>query len=426
MDKFFFIELFAGIGGVSQGFESHGGFEAIALTDVDLDSRDTYHENFTSTDYLVRDVRELTVGELRDATKGKNIHGVLGCPPCQGFSSLGKRDSTDERNRRIEDFLRIIRELHPNFFVFENVPSVMFNAIFRDFLSELNQAGYSIWSGILNAALYGLPQTRQRAIVIGIDKNLEVEPSPPPITHVGSNEVFDYASQRSVKPCSVEGFSALGFYPDTLRIETRQIAAGDAERLRQKSEEELAALCPVVTVEDALDDLPEPSRSQKEEPIPYGTEERQLTDYQIRMRAGSKGVSSHTRRTHKSENVAKWSQIRAGGNLAGKREDRYFSQAYGRLHPQGLARTITGGFLNPGCGRFLHYNEHRSITIREAARLHPKVRTVQYFTPCLYPSIYGYLHLLFDGIFVLYEFEIHPKKLHTIPTISLVEIPLPW
>ncbi len=365
MEKFFFIELFTGIGGVSQGFESHGGFEAIALTDVDLDSRDTYCENFSSADYLVGDVRELTVRELRDVAKGRHIHGVLGCPPCQGFSSAGKRDSTDERNRRIEDFLRIIRNLRPNFFVFENVPSVMLNAIFLAFVSELNQAGYSIWSGVLNAALYGLPQTRQRAIVIGIDKALEVSPSPPPITHVGSREVFDYASQRSVKPCSVEGFSALGFYPDTQRID-----AGDTERLRQKSEEELAALLPVVTVADALDDLPEASWSQKEEPIPYGTEERQLTDYQIRMRDGSKDVSSHTRRIHKSENIAKWSEIPAGGNLAsGEREQRYFSQAYGRLHPQGLARTITGGFLNPGCGRFLHYKEHRSITIREAARL---------------------------------------------------------
>jgi len=369
MENFFFIELFAGIGGVSQGFESHGGFEAIALTDVDLDSRDTYCENFPSADYLARDVRELTVEELWDAADGRMLHGIVGCPPCQGFSSLGKRDLTDDRNRRIEDFLRIIKKIQPYFFVFENVPIVMFNDIFQAFMSELNQAGYSIWSGVLNAALYGLPQTRQRAIAIGIDKALEVSPSPPPITHVGKSEVFDYASQRLVKPCSVEGFSALGFYPDTLRIETLQIAAGDAERLRQKSEEELAALYPVVTVKDALDDLPEPIRSQKEEPIPYGTEERQLTDYQIRMRDGSKGVSSHTRRIHKLENVAKWSQIPAGGNLAGKREDRYFSQAYGRLHPQGLARTITAGFLNPGCGRFLHYEEHRSITIREAARL---------------------------------------------------------
>lgn len=365
MEKFFFIELFAGIGGVSQGFESHGGFEAIALTDVDLDSRDTYCENFPSADYLARDVRELTVNELWDVADGKTIHGIVGCPPCQGFSSLGKRDSTDDRNRRIEDFLRIIRTIHPNFFVFENVPSVMFNALFQDFMSELNQAGYSIWSGVLNAALYGLPQTRQRAIVIGIDRALEVSPSPPPITHVGSREVFDYASQRSVKPCSLEGFSALGFYPDTLRI-----PASDAERLRKMPAEQLAELSPVVTVADALDDLPKAIWSQKEEPIPYEAEERQLTDYQRRMRTGSEGVFSHVRWGHRNASLQKWSNIPVGGNLAqGKREQRYFSQAYGRLHPQGLARTITCGFHNPGCGRFLHHKEIRSITVREAARL---------------------------------------------------------
>lgn len=365
MKRFFFIELFAGIGGITQGFESHGGFEAIALTDVDLDGRGTYCENFNNAVYLERDVRDLTARELLDVAGGKSIHGVVGCPPCQGFSAAGKRDSTDERNRIIEDFLRIVAELHPKFFVFENVPSIMLNAVFQSFISELSKANYSIWLGVLNAALYGLPQTRQRAVVIGIDKSLSVLPLPPPITHVGAREVFDYASQRFVKPCSTEGFLALGFYPDTLRI-----AGGDVERLRQESEKQLGALSPVVTVEDALDDLPEASGSRKEEVIPYGARRRQLTKYQLWMREGSEGISSHTRRIHKPGSLAKWSKIPIGGDLAsGDKERRYFSQAYGRLHPRGLARTITCGFPNPGCGRFLHYKQLRSITIREAARL---------------------------------------------------------
>ncbi|MCX6113012.1 MAG: DNA cytosine methyltransferase [Proteobacteria bacterium] len=365
MKKLFFVELFAGIGGMSQGFETHGGFEAIALTDIDLDSRDTYCENFQDKVYLTKDAQFLATKQLRNIADGKDICGILGCPPCQGFSPAGKRDSQDERNRRIKDFLRITKELRPRFFVFENVPRVIYSNIFQELIIELDEAGYSIWSGVLNAALYGLPQTRQRAIAIGIDKTLSVSPTPPPITHVGCREVFDYANQRFVMPCSYDGFSIFGFYPDTLRI-----ATGDVERLLQKNEMELSVLSPIVTVGDALDDLPEPAWSQNEEPILYKSDCDAVTEYQYKMRCGSDSVHSHSRRKHNLKSIGEWSKVPVGGKPGFDTKDqRYFSQAYGRLHPRGLSRTITCGFMNPGCGRFLHYKQSRSITIREAARL---------------------------------------------------------
>ena len=74
----------------------------------------------------------------------------------------------------------------------------------------------------------------------------------------------------------------------------------------------------------------------------------------------------------------------------------------------------------------INANDLRRSVADELAQYHPKVRTVQYFTLCLYPSSYGHFSLIFDGIFTLFEFEIHPKRLHTILAISLVEIPLPW
>jgi DNA (cytosine-5)-methyltransferase 1 len=87
------VELFAGIGGVAQGFTAQGKFEIIALTDIDADARDTFLENFPQfppKDYLIKDVRDLTANHLRNTASGRPIHGLLGCPPCQGFSAAGK------------------------------------------------------------------------------------------------------------------------------------------------------------------------------------------------------------------------------------------------------------------------------------------------------------------------------------------------
>ncbi len=194
------VELFAGVGGVTQGFEAQGDFAPIALIDVDADARDTYLENFSlfpRESYIRRDVRSIYAPRLRDVANGREISGILGCPPCQGFSPAGKRDPQDERNLLMRDYFRLIRALNPKFFVLENVPRILTDAAFKAEVITLQSKGWRIWSGALNAALYGLPQTRQRAIAIGFRGDLGITPTRPKPTH-GRGNIFDYATRDYV------------------------------------------------------------------------------------------------------------------------------------------------------------------------------------------------------------------------------------
>lgn len=139
-------------------------------------------------------------------------------------------------------------------------------------------------------------------------------------------------------------------------------------------EEEAFFSQPFVSVEDAIGDLP--SLESGREAIAYTCEP--FTDYQAARRRNAKLLSNHFARVHDTEFVErKLKKIPEGGSnqdLDGRRrfdrgrEIRYLSQAYGRLHRHGIAQTITAHFSNPGSGRFLHYRDHRSITVREAAR----------------------------------------------------------
>src|SRR5207249_8808875 len=125
--------------------------------------------------------------------------GIVGCPPCQGLSDVGLRRHVDIRNHLVDHYFRLIRSLQPQFFVIENVPRVLSYARFRKQIQRMTRI-YNIWAGVLNAAHYGVPQTRQRAIVIGYRKDLGVEPTAPPATHCGSRKVFAYDLQKLVSP----------------------------------------------------------------------------------------------------------------------------------------------------------------------------------------------------------------------------------
>jgi DNA (cytosine-5)-methyltransferase 1 len=338
-------ELFAGTVGVGQGFVEQGNFELLSVSDIDQDAKDTYVENYPDFKkrYIREDIANISGKTLKDAAGGSKIHGLLGCPPCQGFSSAGKRDPNDERNKLMNDYIRFVRELKPRFFVLENVPRILRDASFTEGLKFLREEfHYQIWTGVLNAALYGLPQTRQRAIVIGLDASFGFSPIPPSPTHCGSQLVFDYASQKMISPAKQDGWDALGFYPEFRR-------SNDFIDWVSLFKEDPSKLMPLVTVEQAIDDLPSLQAGEK---------------------STAKGIHNHKAWNHNAEFVKRLSQIEEGKNEEGNgRCKKYFSQAYGRLHRSGLARTITSNFHNPGCGRYTHYRDHRAITVREAARL---------------------------------------------------------
>lgn len=355
------VELFAGVGCVARGFERTEAFETILLTDNDADAYETYVHNYPAgARYLKRNVQYLRPGEILDVSAGRPIVGLLGCPPCQGFSSAGRRDPNDRRNILLRHYFRLVKSLEPKFLVMENVPRVFEYDLFKELLREVGKK-YQLWKGVLNSALFGVPQTRQRAIVIGYHRDLGVKPTSPVPTHLGRRRVFEYATQQFLLPTTAQGVRLLGLYPEVGKAEVfwtstlRGLAEAHGERLEN-----------LIVVQDAIGDLPE--AGDEDAPVRYCSGP---APYAAALRDSE--VHNHRRWRHRADMLQRLLAVPEGGGLLDKyrrtRSRPYFSQAYTRLHRRGLARTITTNFHNPGSGRFLHYEALRTLTVREAARL---------------------------------------------------------
>jgi len=341
-------EVFAGIGGVTGGFLDAGGYEPVFLNDSDPVARDAFALNFPrlADRYHVRSVRGLSGPELVRLAGGV-VDGLLGCPPCQGLSPAGPRAEEDERNELLHEMRRLIRSIDPKFFVIENVPSLLRTPLYKDFDNSL--AGrYRLRGTVVNAAEYGVPQLRRRAVIVGFRRDLDIEPSLPAPTHGGRGTVFDYRTGAYVAPSRPKGRRLLQLRP----------------RIR------LPAGRPLVTLRKALGDLPAripPGEGVSEYTGPASTA------YQRLMRAGSPPLRNHRGWGHEPDTVELLEAVAPGDSprrYGGRgRNTTYFSQAYARLHHGGLARTITTNFHNAGSGRFTHYASPRTLTIREALRI---------------------------------------------------------
>ncbi len=341
-------EVFAGIGGVTGGFLDAGGYDPVFLNDDDRAARDAFSLNFPlfADRYYVRSVRGLT-GPALVGLAGGAVDGLLGCPPCQGLSPAGPRSEDDERNDLLHEMHRLIWSIEPKFFVIENVPSLLQTVLYHDFEESLNRR-YRLVGVVLNAAEYGVPQLRRRAVIIGFRKDLEVEPSLPSPTHGGRGTVYDYRTGTYVSPAQPKGRRLL------------QLRLGIC----------LPSMRSLVTLWRALGDLPAE--------VPAGEDVREYarpaaTAYQRRMRSGSPPLQNHRSWDHRPDTVELLTSVRPGDSprrYGGRgRNTVYFSQAYARLHRGGLARTITTNFHNPGSGRFTHYAAPRTLTVREALRI---------------------------------------------------------
>lgn len=342
------IDLFAGIGGLTEGFRSARAnaflFKPILLVDMDNSAAQTYQRNRPRVPYLVQDISALSGKAIRKVAglpKGEGPDVLIGGPPCQGFSILrGKRGLEDPRNACLKEFLRLVSELEPRFVLLENVPNLLHSSGggFREEILEfLTRVGYLANAKVLNAHEYGVPQIRERAFVVAFRKDLSIE-------------ALKFPQGR---------FPPIRF--------ARSLSGENGD------EPILDILTPYISVEDAIGDLPRIRAGQ--DATQYDLPP--FTDYQQARRKNATYLHNHDARAHSASFLQKIGKIQPGGSnqdLDGrKRFDRlrpikYFSQAYGRLHRDGIAYTITTHFLNPGSGRFLHYRELRSMTVREAAR----------------------------------------------------------
>lgn len=164
------IDLFCGCGGLSRGFEL-AGFESILAIDMWNDAIKTYNYNHKKEVAICKDIRELNNKYLEKIANENEISGIIGGPPCQGYSTVGKRDINDERNYLYLEYCRIVEKVKPQFFVLENVKGLLTlnNGMFKeDIIKRFESLGYIVTYKVLNASDYGVPQNRQRVFFVGI------------------------------------------------------------------------------------------------------------------------------------------------------------------------------------------------------------------------------------------------------------------
>lgn len=334
------IDLFAGAGGLSLGFEQ-AGFDVVAAVEIDPVHCAVHTFNFPECSIIPRSVVGLSAAEIRLSAGIGNrpVDCVFGGPPCQGFSMIGQRVLDDPRNSLVLEFVRIVAELDARTFVFENVKGLTVGK-HRKFLEELVQAfakvGYDVrtpWQ-VLDASNYGTPQKRQRLILMGAKKGSRLPEYPSPMTN-----------------------------------------AADAKRPIQ-------GLPAGPTAKDAIDDLPDADSFPEliesdtvkttaiKKPSAYAAELLCLTNQAWHygyVRDWEPGfLTSSARTIHTAISQRRFRET-APGSV--EPISRFF-----KLRPGGLSNTLRAGtdgargaFTSP---RPIHFAYARCITVREMARLH--------------------------------------------------------
>ncbi len=174
------IDLFCGAGGMSAGFRT-AGFRILLGIDINQSYLNTFAVNHPNAYSLRADIRDVKGVTIRKLLGGKKIHIVIGGPPCQGFSMARKRNLKDPRNNLPLEFLRIVKETRPEWFVCENVVGILSakladGTLVRDkFIALVRRIGYRTEYKILNAANFGVPQARRRVVFIGTRLNRQIK-----------------------------------------------------------------------------------------------------------------------------------------------------------------------------------------------------------------------------------------------------------
>ena len=306
------IDLFAGVGGLSLGFELCG-FDVALANEYDPSIAKAYAENRPHTQMIINDITKLPIQETFRRYQG-HVDLVVGGPPCQGFSAKGKRRSIhDPRNFLFRYFVDVVSVVTPKYFVMENVPGLLTteNGYFKKELMELFQKlGYAISADVLCAADYGVPQNRCRAIIIG-----------------------KYSSTQAVD------------------LPTKQ-----KER---------------VTVWDAISDLAYLASGEGAEIQEYQTDPK--TKYQYVARNGSNKLYNHIATKHSPIALERLSMIPPRGGKEflppEHRTKSIYSGTWERMDADDVSVTITTRFDTPSSGKFTHPYLDRAITVREAARI---------------------------------------------------------
>jgi DNA (cytosine-5)-methyltransferase 1 len=188
------VDLFAGAGGMSLGFEQ-AGFDVAAAVEYDPVHCATHEFNFPDCAAICRSVADIDGKYIREHSRigGRPVDVLFGGAPCQGFSMIGKRALDDPRNSLVHHFVRLVVELKASYFVFENVRGLTVGAhrkFLEEIIEEFRNNGYKVLEDyrVLNASHHGVPQNRQRLFLIGARRGIALPEYPDPTHRVNKNE----------------------------------------------------------------------------------------------------------------------------------------------------------------------------------------------------------------------------------------------
>jgi len=312
------IELFAGAGGLSIGLEK-AGFEIIVANEIERDFAKTFALNHPTTKLIQDDIHNINFVRELELLNLSNIDLLSGGPPCQGFSTVGSKKKKDPRNSLFYEYLRAVKEIQPNYIIFENVSGFikMYNGTaYSQLLKELDALGYYTTSSILEASDFGLPQFRQRTIILGWRKKIPKVKLPTP-THCSTSNVF----QQPLK----------------------------------------------LTIMDAISDLPPLKNNDKNSRYKCLPQ----NNYQKILRGEEEVLTEHNSTKYGEKMIKILSLIPDGGSVKdlpfSLRPKKYFLNTYARLYPNKLAPTITRNFGTPSSSRCIHPFQNRALSTREGA-----------------------------------------------------------
>ncbi len=305
------IDLFAGVGGLSLGFEK-AGFDVVLANEYDSSIATAYQYNHKDTKMIVGDITSIDLNETFGKYVGK-IDVIIGGPPCQGFSQKGQRKTiNDERNFLFKYYVKVVDLVKPTYFVMENVPNLLTaeKGYFRKELVELfDTIGYKLSMGVLNASDYGVPQNRRRAVIIG--KYKKNAPNLP------------------------------------------------------------VALHKVVTIWDAISDLAFLNSGEGTEEQEYRFPPQ--SDYERELRGNCNILHNHVATRHSAIALKRLAMIPPNAGREVLPEDQLtksiYSGTWTRMRKDEISVTITTRFDTPSSGKFTHPYLNRAITVREAARI---------------------------------------------------------
>ncbi|MFK5976203.1 MAG: DNA cytosine methyltransferase [Sulfurovum sp.] len=327
MNKYKVLDLFAGVGGLSYGFANDEAFEIVASNEILSDMAKAYSFNHPIVKSYNCDIKDFGLKNLEEdlGIKEGDIDLIIGGPPCQAFSTVGKRLIDDPRGQLFQEYYRVLKELNPKVFLFENVKgllSMQKGELLKTILSLFESLGYKVKYEVLNSADYGVPQIRERVIIIGTKLNQD----------------FKYPLQTHRDK-------------DDTNIFTQHLK-------------------PYLTLSEAISDLP--FIRSNEESFEYSSKAQNEFQKLMRIDAPEK-LHDHNAPKNNKNLVKLMEALPDGGSPQDIAEELRpksgFKNTYCRLWWERPTPTITRNLSTPSSSRCIHPKAPRPLTTREGARI---------------------------------------------------------